>query len=325
MPGRHLHHLACVLCNVSLRENVVEPAIADFQHQYAASAGTVARTHALVVGYITVWQTLAWCLIRDALSKDSREFHGTAATAFLVAVAATASSEYLLFQTSEAVRRLAMHVPYLTWSYLTTSATLEFGVPLAMFPAFFYARARSGRPVAAAALISCAAAMLLMLASTGWLAPAVARQRIIRSHNEYVRGTGGRLYIDPLEWTLDRSAWSKSWPALVRGALRRGPVQRYPEYPWNVAEVDVMLPHVHRQEILNRLFLVAIGLLAAILGWMVGARYMVNRMLALAWWMSAWIVTIGGESIGRLVALAAFVAVLLLLFAFRRPDPCLHE
>jgi hypothetical protein len=43
-------------------------------------------------------------------------------------------------------------------------------------------------------------------------------------------------------------------------------------------------------------------------------------MSGLAWWMSAWIVTIGGESIGRLVPLATFVAaVLLLLFALRRP------
>lgn len=321
MPGRHLYHLACVLCSASLRENVVVPAIADFQHQYAASAGTVARMDALVVGYMTVWQTLAWCLIRDALSPDSREFHWTAATAFLAAVAATASGEYLLFQTSAAAHRLAMHVPYLYWSYVSTSATLEFGVPLAMFPALFYARARCGRPAAAVGLTTCAAAMLLTLASTGWLAPAVARQRSIRSHNEYVRRTAGRLYIDPLEWTLDRSPWSKSWPALVGGALRREPVRRYPEYPWNVAEVDVMLPRVHRQEILNRLFLVGIGLLAAILGWIVGVRYTANRMLASAWWISAWIVTIGGESIGRLVPLAAFVAMLLLLFALRPPPP----
>jgi hypothetical protein len=308
------------LCSDSVRENVVVPAIADFQHQYAAAAGTAARMHALGFGYMTVWQTLAWCLMREALSPDSRAFHWTAATAFLVAVVATASSEYLLFQTSVAVRRLAMRVPYLYWSYLSTSTTLEFGVPLAMFPALLYARARSGRPVAAAALTTCAAAMLLTLASTGWLAPAVARQRIIRSHNEYVRVTAGHLYTDPLDWTLDRSPWSKSWPALIRGALRRGPVHRYSEFPWNIADVDVMLPHAHRQEILDRLFLVGLSLLAAILGWIVGARYTVTPMSGLAWWMSAWIVTIGGESIGRLVPLTTFVAaLLLLLFALRRP------
>src|SRR3981081_2702234 len=144
MPGRHLYRLACTSCSDSLRENVVAPAIADFQHQYAAAAGTAARIHALVSGYLTVRQTLAWCLVRDALSPKSRAFHSTAATAFLVAVGATATSEYLLFETSAAVHRLAMYVPYLYGSYLSTTTTLEFGVPLAMFPALLFARARSG-------------------------------------------------------------------------------------------------------------------------------------------------------------------------------------
>jgi hypothetical protein len=316
MPGRHLYRFACTSCSDFLRENVVAPAIADFQHQYAAAAGTAARIHALVSGYTTVWRTLAWCLVRDARSPESRAFHSMAATAFLVAVGVTASIEYLLFETNAAIHRLAMYVPYLYWSYLSTTTTLEFGVPLAMFPALLFARAQSGRP-AAASLTTCAAAMLLTLASTSWLAPTVARQRTIRSHGEYVRATGGRLYIDPLEWALDRSPESKSWPALVRGA-RRGPVHRYPGYPHYVAPGDAMLPHAHRQEILNRLFLAALGLLAAILGWIVGAHYALTRMSGLAWWMSAWIVTVGGASIGRLVSLAAFVAVLV-LFALRRP------
>ncbi len=322
MPGRHLYRLACTLCSDGLRENVVAPAIADFQHQYAAAAGTSARIHALVAGYATVWQTLASCLVRDAISPESRAFHAAAATAFLVAMGATASSEYLLFGTSVAVHRLAMHVPYLYWSYLSTTTTLEFGVPLAMFPALLYARARSRRSSAAAAFTTCAAAMLLTLASTSWLAPAVARQRTIRSHDEYIRATGGRLYIDPLEWALDRSPESKSWPALIRGALR-GPTHRYPGYPRYVAPGDAMLPHLHRQEILNRLFLAALGLTAAILGWMVAARYTVTPISGLAWWTSAWIVTVGGESIGKLVPVLACVAVLV-LFAVRRPTVSSH-
>jgi hypothetical protein len=317
MPGRHLYRLACACCSDSLRENVVAPAIADFQHQYAAAVGTSARIHALVSGYTTVWQTLAWCLVRDALSPESRAFHSAAATAFLVSVGATATIEYLLFETSAAVHRLARYVSYLYWSYLSTTTTLEFGVPLAMFPALLFARARNGRPVAAAGLTTCAAAMLLTVASTSWLAPVVARQRIIRSHGEYVRATGGRLYVDRLEWALDRAPEAKSWPALVRGARRR-PVHRYPGYPHYVAPGDAILPHAHRQAIKNRLFLAALGLLAGILGWIAGGRYALTPTSGLAWWMSAWIVTIGGGSIGRLVPLTAFVAALL-LFSLRRP------
>jgi hypothetical protein len=186
-----------------------------------------------------------------------------------------------------------------------------------MFPALLYARARNPRPAFAAGVTTCAAALLLTLASTNWLAPAVARERSIRSHDGYVRASGGRLYIDPIEWNLDRSPESKSWPALVHGALR-GPVHRVPGYPQYVAPGDAMLVSRHRIEILNRLSLAALGLLAAILGWLAAARYALTRLSALAWWLSAWVVTVAGESIGTLVPVGAFVTILILL-ALRRP------
>jgi hypothetical protein len=82
--------------------------------------------------------------------------------------------------------------------------------------------------------------------------------------------------IDLLEWDLDRSPKSKSWPALVRGA-RRGPVHRYTGYRHYVAPGDAMLPHAHRQEILNRLSLAALGPLAAILGTQLVIRRRLRR------------------------------------------------
>jgi hypothetical protein len=318
MPGRHLYQLACRVCSARAREHIVVPAIADFQHQYAAAAGTGARLHALVRGYLTVWQTLGWCLLRDAFTPDVYAFHRTTAAAFLVAVVATAGGEYLLFHTSATVRRLGMqHLPYLYWSALSASPTLEFGVPLAMLPAVLYARSQiRRRPRAATEWIVCAAATLLTLVSTGWMAPMVGRQRIIAGHDAFVLRTGGRFYIDPLDWQLDRASWSKSWPSLIRGALRREPIHRYPEFPWNVASVDERLPHADREEILSRLILVALGVLASILGWLVGADNAVTTS-PVAWWIAAWIVTIGGEPIGRLAPIVAFLAVLLLIVARR--------
>ncbi len=69
--GDTLHRIARSSCSSELCGQVLEPAIADLQHQYA-HAGR-ARLRPLLGGYAAFWWSFASCLARDAVSRESRE------------------------------------------------------------------------------------------------------------------------------------------------------------------------------------------------------------------------------------------------------------
>ena len=61
MPGRWLHRLAGRCCAVLTREQIVEPLLADLQHQWLTSSSRIGRARTLIRGYAAFWQTLAFC------------------------------------------------------------------------------------------------------------------------------------------------------------------------------------------------------------------------------------------------------------------------
>jgi hypothetical protein len=320
MPGRFLHRLAHG-CSDRVRLNVLEPLIADFQHEWSVGHSLAGGIVLLGRGYGAFWRSFVWCFACDAVSRESSEFRHRAAAAFVLAVAATAALEWLVIHTNSTVRNLVMrNIKYLWLSAHSGTVTLRYGVPLAMFPAMAYARTWGKHRAPAADVATIAVGTLLTIASSGWLAPAVERRQLIREHEDFVRGTHGRIYTLPLDVKLATSPMARSWPALIRGAVEAAP-HRFPGYPWYDALEDKSAHDDHWWEIRERVFITVIGVLVAWLGWTLGAHGVASPALTIGWWLVVSAIATEGQRGGLLLPLVGIVAAIAVIaFGARRTN-----
>jgi hypothetical protein len=86
IPGRALHRLAVGLCSRAFCERVVEPLLADFQHEWLSAPRRWHRLLTLVSGYAAFWRTFglhalrAWGLeIRQITWRDAFPYPGVLA------------------------------------------------------------------------------------------------------------------------------------------------------------------------------------------------------------------------------------------------------
>lgn len=272
--GTVLHRISRTLCSPRLQRAVLEPAIADLQHDYAGARGTALRARALVSGYAAFWQALASCIVRDASTVDARGYFGRAAVAFGLTVAAVATAEALLMQPwalrGDILRLLLTHgtlLRYVGWRAHLDSLTLTYGVPLAMFPAMF-AAAHPRRAAPATVVVTLIAGVSLTIVASGWIAPALVRWEGARERAAFIAATGGRLYLAPDGGDLCPDC--EAWPALIRGAWAP-PYHRYPGYPNYVAPEDRGAAESHRGVIRERLLLIAFAWVVGLAGWWLGA------------------------------------------------------
>jgi hypothetical protein len=279
--GDTLHRIARSSCSSELCGQVLEPAIADLQHQYA-HAGR-ARLRPLLGGYAAFWWSFASCLARDAVSRESRSDVSAAALAFAVVVGTLGACEVLFLHTVPDIRMATFRVLYggrdlpyvgwtawIGWSAWIDTGTLMFGVPFAMFPALLYAARRGAAFAPGAALMTIALGTLLTTASSGWIAPAVVRWDAIREYGRFVASTGGQSFrFRPMEF--DGCPDCQAWPGLIRGAV--APLKhRYPGYPQYVAPEDRGLPERYQAVLRERLLLAAFAMSAGLAGWWLGSR-----------------------------------------------------
>jgi hypothetical protein len=68
VPGQWLHRFASRCCSRSTREAIIEPLLADFQHQWMATDGIIGSGGALIRGYLAFWFTLMICAMRATLT-----------------------------------------------------------------------------------------------------------------------------------------------------------------------------------------------------------------------------------------------------------------
>jgi hypothetical protein len=264
-PGRWIHRIAVTLWSSAACERFLEPAIADLQHDCARATTPAQQARALARGYVAVWVGLAACAVHDGGESESRAFGTRARTAFLLTVAIAFVLEYVLMHTSIATRHYVVtRVPYVGFAAMTDTATLRFGLPLAMFPAIFYAACSAGRPPRRAAVRAIALGALATFVASGVVAPSLERIRAIRDRDAFVAATGREDMQPPLEWQLDRYPPAKSWPALIRGALAPPP-HRFAGYPAYVAPEDRGLQRWHRHTIV-----VALAIALGVFGWTAG-------------------------------------------------------
>lgn len=267
-----LGRLAGAMCSADLCRRVLEPAIADLQHDYTRATDFPGRLRALFRGYSAFWLSFGWCFAQDAFTRDANEFNTRAAIAFLIAVGAAAAAEALLMHGSQASRGfILMHPTYVGFSARTDTATLRFGIPLALFPALFYATRRVPRFTPAAALRTIALGTMLTIIASGWVAPSFERWQSLRQRDAFTLATGGRYYLPPIEWYLDDYPESKTWPDLIRGALA-APRHRFPGYPVYNAQVDRDLDRFHRRVIYDHVLLVVLAIVTGLLGWRMARR-----------------------------------------------------
>jgi hypothetical protein len=144
-------------------------------------------------------------------------------------------------------------LPYVGWSVYINSATLTFGVPLALLPALWYAARRSHSSRSTVALATIALGIMLTFVSSGWIAPAVVSGNA-RTPTRF-----------------DSCPDCEAWPELIRGALAP-PIHRYPGYPNYVAPEDRGAAEWHRSVIKERLLLLVLALISGLCGWWIGAR-----------------------------------------------------
>ena len=95
LPGRWLCRLASRCCSAPTREQILEPLLSDFQHQWIGSPTRTKRVFTLVHGYLAFWQTLAICVLRavanfllnaPARLTFERMFVGTYAAAIVLVI-----------------------------------------------------------------------------------------------------------------------------------------------------------------------------------------------------------------------------------------------
>ncbi|HEV8211664.1 MAG TPA: hypothetical protein VGP77_16170 [Vicinamibacterales bacterium] len=272
--GDALHRIGRNLCSCDLCGRVLEPVIADLQHEYEHADGAAERFFALLGGYAAFWRSFGWCLARDAAARESRRYLGSASVAFLIVVGTLALSEILFLHTLQGVRNVVLRVlswvPYLSyigWSARINTATLTFGLPLAMLPALLYATRRRGIITPSAALLAIALGTILTTASSGWIAPAVVRWSVVAERDRFVVAIGGRRQVPPIDF--DGCPDCRAWPDVIRGA--RAPLKhRYPGYPTYVAPEDRGLPAWYRSVLRERLLLIVFAILAGLIGWRLG-------------------------------------------------------
>ena len=161
--GKTLQGLARALCSDDVCNRVLEPAIADLQHDGGSLAG-----------YAAFWRSLVWCVVRDACARESRPFHIRAAVAFAITVGVIGAGEVVFLHTGFGLRRAALRVlywgpfmPYVGWSALGDTGTLMFGVPLSMLPTLCASARRNATFPPAAALGTIAVGVLMTFASSG--------------------------------------------------------------------------------------------------------------------------------------------------------------
>ncbi|HEX3702106.1 MAG TPA: hypothetical protein VHU82_02170 [Vicinamibacterales bacterium] len=273
-PGNALHRMIRLTCSTEHVERVLGPALADLQYEWATSK----NRWELLWGYLAVWRSWGACLLDEATSPESRSFGATVLGRFALTVAGLAAIEFVLMHSSFALRRqlLLLNLPLPTVlgrvvaAAMYDTATLRYGVPIAIGPALFYATRRTGRVAPAVYVPLLIFAIFGTVTTSGWIAPALVRREATRQHERFVAWAAHApsssvqgWYVPPLEFSSFQPA--KSWPELLHSAAEP-PRHEFPLMPQYVAPGEQIRPAADRREVVERILLVVVAVSAAMAG-----------------------------------------------------------
>ncbi len=274
IPGRTLHRLAAHICSAKALEQIVEPAIADLQKEFAAAdaGSSLGRAWLLFVGYLAILEVLLMCAFQPSVATDDerRALVRTFAWALVLTIAATGFlmlPPLSIVETDVASVFLLALVPQAV--PLAIPIGLTFGTALGL----------AGRPATRSAmksvlLVACAASVASFL-TLAWVMPAGNQ-----AYRESVARAAG--YSQPLtkgfsEMTLSELNREASIAALA------GNVHRANQYAWSF----------HLRFALGAASIVLVGLVV-----LIGSKHSVLRSIqALVLCFAYWALIFIGESL----------------------------
>lgn len=187
MPCRTLHRLAARICSERSLERIVEPAIADFQKEYADARlrSSLTRVRILLFGYAGVWEGLAMTALETSATRDN---DGRALVrTFILAAAVTVCASALLIALT--IAAVPVFAPF--YIALLAPMTLPIALPigLTLGIAFGLGHSRPSRSMRAIVLASAVAVMTISFISMAWVKP-VANQTFRQSVFNAIGGQG---------------------------------------------------------------------------------------------------------------------------------------
>lgn len=184
IPGRTLHRLAARVCSERSFERVVEPAIADFQNEYAEidAHSQAKRALVLIRGYAGVLEGIAMTL----LSVSQNDRRALLRTCVWAALATVGASALFIAITIAAVPVFApFYIALLT--PMTLPMALPIGLTIGIAFGLCYSQVSSSARLVVVASAVCIAAVSFV--STAWVKP-VANQSFRQSVFNAIGGRG---------------------------------------------------------------------------------------------------------------------------------------
>jgi hypothetical protein len=270
-PGTALRRIAQLTCTDDRCDRVLDAALADLQHEWRASNDW----RVLARGYAVFWRSWGACLVQDATGPESRSFATAALGAFVLALAVCGLTEFGLMHVSFTIRRLILSAPSrVVAAAMFDTATLRYGVPLAVGLAVCVATSRGTRVPPAAYASTAFIGVCLTVISSGWIAPTLIRHEATRQHDAYARWAAHApsssvqgWYVPPPDFGPFPAA--KSWPELIVSATTP-PRHQLPTAPWYIVPGEENRPAYDREEIIERLLLVLLAVGSTVAGATIG-------------------------------------------------------
>jgi hypothetical protein len=194
---------------------ILEPLIADLQHEWSTSA----RVASLLHGYAAFWCAFTLCagraVAREAVRPPSATFSMRAGVAFASTLGAATIFQFAL------IPLWPMPIA-LNWTPLglMVARGLTLGVPMATLTTIMYARAKQHHSRAADGFKTGLAGVLLTLVVVGWISPLGTRaygMHLVSQLRLPTQSVAGRESFHP-ERAVDASPAVKTWPELARAA-----------------------------------------------------------------------------------------------------------
>jgi Lipopolysaccharide export system permease LptF/LptG len=185
IPGRMLHRVAACICSARSLERSVEPAIADFQKEYAdiAAHSRARRAQILLFGYAGVLEGIAMTLLSMDGANDRRALVRT----FMWAAVATVTASALLIALT--IAAVPVFAPF--YIALLTPMTLPIALPigLTLGIAFGLCHRHVSRSTRLIVVLSALCITAVSFVSTAWVQP-VANQSFRQSVFNAIGGRG---------------------------------------------------------------------------------------------------------------------------------------
>jgi len=191
MPGRTLHRLAVSLCSAKTLEQIVEPAIADLQKEYASADRASRRVWILLSGYCAIVKVIAICALSLPTMTDEER---------------RALSRTLAWSAGSiaAISALLTLPPLVAWSMRRWDAAMILvpqAIPLAIpmgiaIGIAFGLSARPARNIVKVTLLGCVVASALSFGILAWVMP-VANQAFREVAIRELADSGYRSRFEP--------------------------------------------------------------------------------------------------------------------------------